>query len=655
LAVLTISVVALATVYNALAGRHGESWWAWAAFTACTLSSAVLGVLIEFRRPGHRIGHLLQANGVVLAIMALAGAFAAYAVLEHPGTAGGHWAVLVEGAGWPLLYVPVMAIAFVFPDGRIMPSRRWRTLARVGVGSFALLLVVSAFADRPFDAPFASVDRPLPAIPSAIGGPLLAVGLLGAVLTLVAGALALRTRWFRAAGAERLQLRWLAYASCLIPVTIIVCLAEALITNGDRVALEVSLVVMLAAIPVAVAVPILRHGLYEIDELVDRTLIYLTLSALLLGVYAVLTVALATAAGGRSSWTTAAATLAVALAFRPLRGQVQDLVDRRFHRARYDGVRRVNAFLADLRSGNAQPEGIEQVLAAALGDPSLEVHYWLPQADAYVDPAGREPRVDAGDRAELPVQRAGVPLARIVHDPVLDAQPELRANVVEAAGLAIEIARLRVELRRQLDEVSASRARIVAAGDAERRRIERDLHDGAQQRLVSIGLALRHVQHELSPNGNGTSSALDDVVGELGTAVAELRGLARGVRPPQLDEGLAPALRELAGRAGLPVEVEATAQRFSPGIEAAAYFVACEGLTNATRHAGATTVTLRSAHEADRLVLTISDDGVGGASANGGTGITGLADRVHAHGGTLSVNSPLDQGTVLTAEFPCDS
>jgi signal transduction histidine kinase len=127
------------------------------------------------------------------------------------------------------------------------------------------------------------------------------------------------------------------------------------------------------------------------------------------------------------------------------------------------------------------------------------------------------------------------------------------------------------------------------------------------------------------------------------------------VRPPQLDEGLAPALRELAGRAGLPVEVEVTAQRFSPGIEAAAYFVACEGLTNATRHASANRVSLRSVREADRLVLTISDDGVGGASADGGTGITGLADRVHAHGGTLSVHSPLDQGTVLTAEFPCGS
>jgi signal transduction histidine kinase len=335
---------------------------------------------------------------------------------------------------------------------------------------------------------------------------------------------------------------------------------------------------------------------------------------------------------------------------------VQDGVDRRFNRARYEGLRRVERFLDDLRGGRAAPEDAGAVLADALGDPGLELRYWLPESHAYADARGRPVADRPGDgRARLPVLRAGAPLAMVVHDPALDERPDLRASVVEAAGLAIEIARLRVELRRQLDEVRESRARIVAAGDAERRRIERDLHDGAQQRLVSVGLALRHVQHELGASANGASSSLDGAVDEIGHAITDLRELARGVRPAQLDDGLAPALRELGGRSPIAVEVHATPERFPAGVEAAAYFVACEGLTNAVKHAAASKAVVRSGREGGRLVIRISDDGAGGADLGLGSGLTGLADRVQSHGGTLTVDSPRGRGTTLTADFPCAS
>ena len=169
----------------------------------------------------------------------------------------------------------------------------------------------------------------------------------------------------------------------------------------------------------------------------------------------------------------------------------------------------------------------------------------------------------------------------VLHDPAGQERPDLLRRVVEAAGLAIEIARLRVELRRQLDEVDASRARIVAAGDAERRRIERDLHDGAQQRLVSIGLALRHAQHELGPAAPARQT-LEGAVAEIADAIDELRELARGLRPAQLDAGLAPALRELARRARCPWRSTPRPSASPTVVEAAAYFIACEGLTNAT-------------------------------------------------------------------------
>jgi signal transduction histidine kinase len=259
-------------------------------------------------------------------------------------------------------------------------------------------------------------------------------------------------------------------------------------------------------------------------------------------------------------------------------------------------------------------------------------------------------------RERTQIKRAGAPVGMVVHQPASPDEPDLLPQLVEAGGLAIEIARLRVQLRRQLAEVEASRARIVAAGYEERRRIERDLHDGTQQRLVSIGLAMRHAQHELRDGSPSRArETLDGAVEELSVAIEELRELARGLPPAQLDAGLAPALEELAGRAPLPVEVRATAARLSPGVEAAAYFIACEGLTNAVKHARASKVVLSAAQDNGTLVVSVADDGIGGAQRGDGSGLTGLTDRVVAQGGMLTIASRPGEGTTLTAELPCGS
>jgi signal transduction histidine kinase len=230
----------------------------------------------------------------------------------------------------------------------------------------------------------------------------------------------------------------------------------------------------------------------------------------------------------------------------------------------------------------------------------------------------------------------------------------LVGDVVDAGRLALEVAALQVELRRRLKELDASRARIVAVGDEERRRLARDLHDGAQQRLVAIGLGLRHAQHAL----DGTAPpevdrTLDRSVAELANAIDELRELAAGLRPASLDDGLGPALRELAARSPLRVEVEDAPDRFPTELEAAAYFIACEGLTNAVKHAAARRVVLGYARQHDQLVLTVADDGIGGADASLGTGVLGLIDRARAHGGSLTIDSSPGTGTRLTATLPC--
>ena len=410
------------------------------------------------------------------------------------------------------------------------------------------------------------------------------------------------------------------------------------------------------AFAVAAGLAVLRYRLYDVDVAIERTLVYGTLTLLLAGAYALIALVLGTALGGGSTWVTAVATLVVAVAFRPLRAALQTAVDRRFSRARYVALRRVAEFL-ERAAGRACGSGGDRAAAARAARRPVARAAVLPARERHVRRLGRTAGADTtGDsRQRTPVQRDGAPLAIVLHRPTGPQRPDPLTTLVEAGGLAIEIARLRVQLRRHIAEVEASRARILAAGNAERRRIERDLHDGAQQRLVSIGLQLRHVQHRVGrAPAQETRDALDRAVAELTMAIDELRELAHGLPPSQLDAGLEPALRELAGRAPLPVEVRTTGERYSTAIEAAAYFIACEGLTNAIKHARATAVVVSAARRDGQLVVSVSDDGVGGVR-DGGSGLNGLRDRVVAHGGSLRIDSRRDTGTTLTAELPCAS
>ncbi len=303
--------------------------------------------------------------------------------------------------------------------------------------------------------------------------------------------------------------------------------------------------------------------------------------------------------------------------------------------------------------------GIRDELANALGDQSLEVAFWLPERGEYVDAAGVTFSVpeDGPQRAVTPIEYEGEPLAVLVHDPTLRDEPMLVEAVAAAARLALVNARLHAEVRAQLETVRESRARIVAAADVERRRIERDLHDGAQQRLVALALELRSAQRKLDP---GSAPELDRLLSatadELQVAVDELRELAHGIHPGILTQGgLAPALESLAARMPLPVTVEATAERLPPDVEAAAYFVASEALANVAKHADASSASVRARHADGVLVVEVEDDGAGGARSSAGSGLRGLADRLESRGGRLRVESPPGSGTRVIGEIPCAS
>jgi signal transduction histidine kinase len=304
--------------------------------------------------------------------------------------------------------------------------------------------------------------------------------------------------------------------------------------------------------------------------------------------------------------------------------------------------------------GRGVPLGsLRDTLARALRDPTLVLAFPGPSGVGYVDPDGQPvalPAPSDGQRRVARLEREGETLAALVYDPAIEGEDPGRVDAVGSmARLALENERLAAQVRAQLEEVRASRARIVEAADAERRRIERDLHDGAQQRLLALAMRLDQAR----TGSNDAAAIIDATTAELMTAVREVRDLARGLHPTILtDSGLAAAVEALAERTPFPITTDVTAERFPSLVEVAAYFTIAEGLTNIARYAEATEARVAAAVRDGRLVVTVSDNGRGGADPAAGSGLRGLADRLAAIGGELHVASGKGEGTTLTATLP---
>ncbi len=308
-------------------------------------------------------------------------------------------------------------------------------------------------------------------------------------------------------------------------------------------------------------------------------------------------------------------------------------------------------------AGETDPAVMRTAMADALGDPSIELAFWLPTESRYVTAAG-EPMAlpeEGSGRAIAEVRADGREVAAIIHDADLLAEPEKIDAVSRGAALALENVRLEAEVRARVAEVRASRARIVEATDAARRELERNLHDGAQQNLVSLALKLQMARARIGSQPEEAAGILAEASTELEATLAELRELARGIHPAILtDRGLAPALLALSHRAPLPVEVgELPANRLPPPVEAAAYYVVAESLTNVARYADATRAEVEIVWTNGIVRIRIADDGVGGAAPGDGSGLNGLSDRIAALDGQLFVTSPPDDGTVVEAVIPC--
>jgi signal transduction histidine kinase len=302
----------------------------------------------------------------------------------------------------------------------------------------------------------------------------------------------------------------------------------------------------------------------------------------------------------------------------------------------------------------ADTRTLRDELGGALGDRSLVLGYWLAEEGRYVDDAGRPvelPKPGAG-RAVTPLASDGEPVAVLVHDEAVLEDQALVEAVASAARMAVSNVRLQAEVRARVVDLAASRRRIVDAADAQRRRLERELREGAERRLAEVASLLAEARQDAHESAALTVSEVED---EVRAARAELRDFAQGIHPSALTEGgLSAALRELVSRAGLPVELELSVSRLNPAVEAAVYFLCSEALANAAKHAQATRMTIGVTQAGSHVVVLVADDGIGGADPAGGSGLRGLADRIEALEGRLSVESLPHHGTRLRAEIPVE-
>lgn len=650
-ALVVLEVVALAV----FVGVADQPVTRVAVASVLSLFSVAVGVVVARRRPTNWVGMLL----VLVALVPINQAFDdmyADVVQTHPGLLPVWDVVLGLSPGmWMWLFVPPALLILVFPDGRL-PGRRWRWVA-YGLVIVPLLFMFPAAADpTPFDPPFADVPHlvrlsdPWDRVVGGFGLALLPV-FLG---LLVASAASMVVRYRRASGIVRTQVKWFMLGAMSLPATLLLGWAGYLFLGSPDLVL-VGFALTYLVLPLATAIAVLKYDLYDVDKVISTAAAYGAITVALLAVFTLTSFLVGLAAGRASPIAAAAATAICAAVLAPLRTRIQRRVDRRLYPLRRAALAAIDGLRVRTYAGEAQPEQLEAVLQSALRDPRVRVGYLVPGRIGLVQADGSPLSVDGGRR--VPVRVGGHEIGALIGGTV--ASPELVGELADASALLVEIVRLRIELRQALGEVESSRARLLHAGYEERRRLERDLHDGAQQRLVSLGMALRLAQRHLDDSSVDLNSLLDSSVAELAAAVAELRQIAHGLRPSSLDDGLGPALSSLASKVPIPVTVEVTGDvsvdQLPDDIATTAFFVASEAMANAVKHAHPETIGLRVSRMDGQLTVQVHDDGRGGASLRPGAGLAGIADRVAAAGGALSVSSPAGHGTVVEAVLPCAS
>jgi signal transduction histidine kinase len=678
--VLTLVTAATALIYNHIhplppslsAGQGGVANGV--AAVGFIVGFATVGALLGWKRPANPIGWLLSASGMSYAIGALAGL-----LLQFPATrVWGHW------LGWTWLFGGgfVVFVLLLFPTGSL-PSRRWRPVAWTAAAALAGWALGNTFAPTP-------VDGSLPHNPIAVGGPaghvIQVLGGVSGLLVAAAGLAAIVSLVFRyrqAQTVEREQLKWLVYAGGLIVVALI---AEAPIEqalgpgNSANNLEDITVSGAIALVPIAIGIAIFRYHLYDIDVVINKTLVYGSLAVFITGVYVAIVVGIGSLAqrGARPSLALSiAATAVVAIAFQPVRAWIQRLANRLVYGRRATPYQILADFAGRMAGAYAAEDllpRMARILAEGTGATRADV--WLKSGDTFHDgaawPAGAPPLPPARATAAnvpayaadriLPVRYEGEVLGALSvskrpGESLTPTEDRLLADLAAQVGLVLKNAALREQLLARLEQIRASRQRLVAAQDEERRRIERNIHDGAQQQLVALAIKLSITESMIGTDTDGEREMLAELRQDAAGAVEDLRDLARGIYPPLLASiGLTAALEAQARKAPVPTSVTADGVgRYPQEVEAAVYFCVLEALQNVAKYAGASRAEVRLAASGHGLRFEVTDDGTGfdPTSRGYGTGLQGMADRLHAHGGSLDVRSAPGAGTTIAGRLPC--
>ena len=674
-------------VMGFLRDASAQEWVFVVLFPAFLLASATVGALIASRQPRNAIGWILLATAMFWVVSQAALEVAAYA--EAGAIPITRWVLFLDWLGaWsftPGIYFPATFVFLLFPDGRL-PSRRWRPVAWISAIGIIGITLGSAFGpDSLEDAvilrsnPYAVGSEALWVVVS-FAWFLCLLGIIGSVAALV-------VRLRRSSGTTRQQVKWLAFAGAVAVAAFIIAgvmwgvLPK---TSPAGTIAEALILLALLLIPIAAGVAILRHRLYDIDVVIRKTVVFGVLAAFITAVYVAVVLLVPIVFFGASEPVTlfpAVATLVIALAFQPLRRRANRFANRLVYGKRATPYELLSSFSE--RVGGEY--GIEDVLprmAQVMGEGTgaRRADVWLrareelrrvaswpdePELPEAVPLEGGDamPRLPDADLVE-PVQHRGellgaLSLVKPRGDDVRPAERQLLRDLASQAGLVLRNVRLTEDLRVRLVELQESRQRLVTAQDEERRRLERNIHDGAQQQLVALSVKARLLKTLTRKDRGKAEELADQLQADTQDALQDLRDLARGIYPPLLaDQGLAAALEAQARKAAVRVEIQPDGiGRYPQEAEATAYFCVLEALQNAAKYADPTSVEVRLHEEDGALRFVVTDDGAGFdvATTPRGAGLQNMADRVEALGGELSIVSAPGSGTTVTGRIPVSS
>jgi signal transduction histidine kinase len=636
------------------------------------MAMGVVGGLVIGRQHRNAVGWILVATSALAALVFISTEYAHHGTVVDPGSLPGMaWAWWLGDFIWlGILSLPTVFLLLLFPDGRV-PSPRWRpflwgTTALIGVVAVLFALDPRSYAGGQYANPV-GVDGLRPVV-RLVEGPGYSILLVLAVVSMTS----LILRYRRAEGPQRQQIKWFLFS---VSVLVLYFLLDGALTllgvESPYWVGAVGSVVAFASVPVGLGIAILRGGLYDVDVVINRTVLYGVLAIFITVVYVGIVVGMGALVGSRGNlFLSIVATAVVALAFQPVRQWARHFANRLVYGKRatpYEVLSEFSEHVGDAQSTESVLPQMARMIGEATGADRATV--WVrvgdefrpaagwPEGSARTAPLRAEgtelPRFAEGERA-FAVRHQGellgaLSVATSRREPLNPTQEKLIADLAGQAGLILRNVRL-------IEELRASRQRLVTAQDEERRRLERNIHDGAQQQLVALAVKLRLARTLTAKDAERAQSLLDDLQAETQEALENLRDLARGIYPPLLaDQGLAAALEAQARKVPFPVEVQPNGVgRYPADAEATAYFCVLEALQNAAKYAGPSRAVVRLLEEDGLLVFSVTDDGSGFDvdTTSKGAGLQNMTDRVDALGGSVAIASAPGRGTTITGRIP---